>query len=217
MDTRSLILRSFSALLVVLALAPLALAQEGRRSGPGTGNPDIQLVPWKFVQGDTLVHDAPVTLYWIPGSTDESQRSPMLDSKPFLAAATRCVGFEIVMPDRTAMIQKLGLTGKIPAAAIVDREGKIVRTVEANDHSLSTLKVEKMLDEELATHDQTMYRQIMAASQAAAGGRNKEAIDLYTKIWDDRCLYPTAAAEARRGLKDLGVTVTETPKSAASH
>src|SRR5437763_499582 len=133
------IIRTLSAVaLVAIALAPAALAQEGRRSGPGTGNPDVQLVPWKFVQGDTLVHDAPVTLYWIPGSTDESQRSPMLDSKAFLAAATRCVGFQIVLPERAAMIQKLGLTGKIPAAAIVDREGKVVRTVEANDHSLST-------------------------------------------------------------------------------
>ncbi len=38
-----------------------------------------------------------------------------------------------------------------------------------------------------------------------------KSVDLYKKIWDDRCLYPLLGAEAQKALKGLGVIVTDTP------
>src|SRR5437764_10558683 len=106
MDLRhSLRLLCTAALAVILV--PTAFAQSSEtpvRHGPGTGNPDVQLVPWKYLQSDTLVHEAPVTLYWLPANSGQVTQSPLFDSKTLVTAATRCVGFEIVMPERTTAV-----------------------------------------------------------------------------------------------------------------
>src|SRR5689334_12293596 len=93
-------LRLLCTAALAVALVPSAFAQLGgdapvRRGGPGTGNPDVQLVPWKYLQSDTLVHDAAVTLYWLPANQGQVTQSSLLEDKTLLSAATRCVAFEI--------------------------------------------------------------------------------------------------------------------------
>ncbi|HEX3580793.1 MAG TPA: hypothetical protein VH087_03460 [Thermoanaerobaculia bacterium] len=200
---------------MAVALVPAAFAQRGEapvRHGPGTGNPDIQLVPWKYLQSDTLIHDGPVTLYWLPANQGQVTQSPLLDDKALLSAATRCVGFEIVMPERTTVIQNLGETGKLPAVLILDRQGKTLRKFENPNGELLTKNVELLLSSELDSRDQGMFRSMIAANQEATAGRTKNAIDLYKEIWDDRCLYPLAANDAKKALAELGVNVQEPPK-----
>lgn len=215
MDLKPFLHRFCTVALVVAASALPAAAQSPRRGGPGTGNPDVQLVPWRFLQSDALVHDAPVTLYWMPTSVEDT-RHPLHSSKVLLSSATRCVAFEIVPPERASAVQKLAGVGQAPAAFLVDRKGEVVRRLDHDGNGLLlTDKVERMLDEELSVRDQTMYRQMMAASQQATSGHKKEAIDLYQKIWDDRCLYPRAGTDAQHALKDLGVTVSEKPSPIA--
>jgi hypothetical protein len=68
-----------------------------------------------------------------------------------------------------------------------------------------------MLSDELNARDEAMYRDMRNAGEAARAGNNAAAIDLYKKIWDDRCLFPLAGTEAQRSLKALGVTVVEPP------
>lgn len=216
MDLRhSLRLLCTAALAVTLVPAAFAQRSEApvRRGGPGTGNPDVQLVPWKYLQGDTLVHDAPVTLYWLPANNGQVTQSPLLDDKDLLNAATRCVAFEIVMPERTAVIEKLGETGKVPAVLIIDREGKMLRKFENPNGELMTRDVEKLLTAELGGRDEAMFRSMISAGAEATAGRTQNAINIYQKIWDNRCLYPLAANEAKRALAELGVKVTDTPPS----
>lgn len=201
---------------LAVTLVPSAFAQRGDapvRRGPGTGNPDVQLVPWKYLQSDTLVHDAPVTLYWLPANNGQVTQSPLLDDKTLLNAATRCVAFEIVMPERATVLHNLGETGKVPAVLIIDREGKTLRKFENPNGELMTKDVEKLLSSELGSRDEAMFRSMIAASSEATAGRNQNAINMYKKIWDDRCLYPLAAKEAKRALADLGVKVDEAPKT----
>ena len=215
MDLRQPLRLLCTAALAVI-LVPAAFAQSSEapaRHGPGTGNPDIQLVPWKYIQSDTLVHDAPLTLYWLPANGGQITQSPLLGSKTLLSAATRCVGFEIVTPDRTNVIQALGETGKLPAALILDRSGKLLSKFEATNGELQTKDVEKLMTNELDARDQAMFRSMMAAGQEAVGDAKKDAIDRYKKIWDDRCLYPLAANEAKKALLGLGVNVDEKPKT----
>ena len=216
MDLRQPLRLLCTAALAVM-LVPSAFAQRGDapvRRGPGTGNPDVQIVPWKYLQSDVLVHDAPLTLYWLPANESQVTRSPLFDSKALLSAATRCVGFEIVMPERTTVIQNLGETGKAPAALVLDREGKLLHKFEATNAQLLTKDVERLITNELDARDQTMFRSMMAANQEATAGRNENAIKIYKRIWDDRCLYPLAANEAKKALADLGVKVTDTPPPA---
>jgi len=187
----------------LLALTFPAVAQHR----PGTGNPDEHRAPWKFAQDDALPHDHPITLIWIPSSLEQVEPSKLMTSEVMRVAATRCVDLVIVLPERAALVRKLGAEGKIPAAMIVDRKGDVVRRADGG-HAET---VERMLSDELNARDETMYRGMRDAGQAARAGNDAAAIDLYRKIWDDRCLFPLAGTEAQRSLKALGVTVVEPP------
>ncbi|HEV8433867.1 MAG TPA: hypothetical protein VGR95_10680, partial [Thermoanaerobaculia bacterium] len=94
--------------------------------------------------------------------------------------------------------------------------GRTLRKFENPNGELLTKDVEKLLTSELDARDQAMFRSMMAASQEATAGRNQNAINIYKKIWDDRCLYPLAANEAKRSLAQLGVNVQEPPKTTAT-
>lgn len=208
--------RRFAAVCCFLfALAAPLRAQFEREvrghSGPGTGNPDEHRVPWKFLsKGGDLV-TGPVVLYWLPASRDEMTRSSLLTSHPLLEAGARCVGFEIVVPDDAASIEKLNASGKLPLAVLIDSQGRVTRTVANVRGSLSTAAVERMLAEELGLRDEAVFRDLTEAKRRASAGEKEQSIALYKKIWDDRCLYPLIGTEAQRALKALGVIVRDTP------
>ncbi|MEA2569850.1 MAG: hypothetical protein QOI24_1851 [Acidobacteriota bacterium] len=204
------------AMLLLFPLATTTYAQsrgrddQPRRSGPGTGNPDEGHVPWKFVGGDVLQQQQPITLYWLPASLKEAEQSRLMLSRPLLMAAGRCVDLEIVLPERVAVIEKLGAAGKLPAALIVDRRGNVTRRAA----NVGVDAVERMLEQELSDRDDEMYSHLSEANHAVAAGNNASAISLYKSIWDDRCLFPLAGNDAQRALKTLGVTVDDTPPPA---
>lgn len=210
----SLVRRVAVASFIVFTLASSLLAQareERGHSGPGTGNPDEHLVPWKFLsKGGDLVK-APVVLYWLPATTDEMKRSSLLTSHPLLEASARCVGFEIVLPDDAISAEKLSATGKLPVAVLVDSQGRVTRSVTNVRGALSTAAVERMLAEELGARDEAVFRDLTEAKRRAREGEKEQSINLYKKIWDDRCLYPLIGNEAQRGLQALGVIVRDTP------
>jgi hypothetical protein len=204
------------ACLSLLVLASPLCAQSGRgggrgRSGPGTGNPDEHLVPWKFLQKSADLVNGPIVLYWLPASPEEIKRSPLLTSHVLLEATGRCVGLEIVVPDDGVTIEKLGATGKLPAAVLVDSQGSVIRTVNNLRGVLPASAVEQMLADELSARDDAVFRQLTEAKKRASTGEKEKSIDLYRKIWDDRCLYPLLGNEAQRALKELGVAVHNTP------
>jgi hypothetical protein len=205
------------AALVLLVLCPPAFAQsrnrggqQPRRDGPGTGNPEENLVPWKFIEKDVPPPKGPITLYWLPASIAETERSPLMTSLSLGEAALRCVDFQVVVPGSPA-IEKLEAVGKVPTALLADREGHILRRAENVRGVLRADEVERMLSSELAARDEAMYRQMKEASQQTSAGNKSAAIELYKKIWDDRCLFPLAGTEAQRALKNLGVVVQEPP------
>jgi hypothetical protein len=204
------------ACLSLLALVSPLCAQSGKgnrrgRSGPGTGNPEELLVPWKFLQKGADLVKGPVVLYWLPASMEETRRSPLLTAHVFVEATGRCVGLEIVAPDDVGTIEKLGATGKLPIAVLIDRQGSVIRVVDNLRGVLPASAVEQMLAGELSARDDAVYLQLTEAKRHAMMGEKEKAIDLYKKIWDDRCLYPLLGNEAQHALKDLGVIVRETP------
>ena len=197
---------------LLLFVPPLfAQRQGGGRSGPGTGNPDEHLVPWKYLPKNGELIKQPIVLYWLPASQDEVKRSSLLTSRALLEANERCVGLQIVVPDDAVTIEKLGATGKLPMAILTDAQGRVIRSVSGARGNLALSAVEQALAQELRTQDDVVFRQLTEARTAASNGDTKAAIDLYTKIWDNRCLYPLVGSEAQHRLKDLGVTVHETP------
>lgn|GEM_PF-595968 len=207
-------------LLVMIGLSAQGQVPRGgeaqRRGGPGTGNPDEHLVPWKFLDKGAPLTNAPIIgLYWLPTSREELQRSPLLTSRSLLEADLRCVSLLVVLPDDAATLEKLGATGKLPAAVLMNAQGVVIRRVENSRGVLRPAAVEQMVSDELGVRDEAMYHDMAEARKRAASGDKEVAIRLYQKIWDDRCLFPLAGTEAQRGLKALGVIVVEVPKPLA--
>jgi hypothetical protein len=152
-----------------------------------------------------------LVLYWLPASSEESENSPLLTSKALIRAADLCVSFEIVLPEDKTTIEKLGATGKLPAALLVGAQGNVLHRVEGVRGRLIPASVERMVTDELNARGETMYARITEAKKRATSGDKAGAIDLYKKLWDERCLFPLAGKEAQHALKDLGVTVVEPP------
>ncbi len=198
--------------LFLLLLAPAALPQSrGVRSGPGTGDPYERLVPWRFLEKGAPLVDAPLVLYWLPASAQETESSPLLNSKELVLATDRCLSFAIILPEDAGAIAKFGETGKLPAALLADAKGTVIRRVEGSHGRLTMPPIEKMVRDELNARGETMYARITEAKKRMSNGDKEGAIDLYKKLWDERCLFPVAGREAQHALKDLGVIVVEPP------
>jgi hypothetical protein len=202
-----------AVLLAFLIIAPSALAQSRpiRRSGPGTGDNLLHVVPWHFLTKGGPLATGPLVLYWLPASPNDVEDSPLQTSKVLIQDAVLCLGFEIVLPDDAVMLTKFAAAGKLPTALLVDAQGNVIRRVEAVRGKLNLVSVEKMVGDELNARGETMYARITEAKKRAASGDKDGSIDLYRKIWDERCFFPLAGEEAQHALKALGVTVVEPP------
>lgn len=201
-----------TTVILFLLLAPQALPQSrGVRQGPGTGDPYENLVPWRFLEKGSVFVNAPLVLYWLPASPQETETSPLLTSKELVQATDRCISFAVVLPADTAMIEKFGQTGKLPVVLLADAKGNVLGRVEGSRGRLTAPPVEKMVRDELNKRGDTMYARITEAKKRAANGDKEGAIDLYRKLWDERCLFPLAGREAQQALKGLGVIVVEPP------
>jgi hypothetical protein len=198
-----------------LLLIPLhAFAQSGReyvRQGPGTGDPYESLVPWHFLEKGGAFLDAPLVLYWLPASSKETERSPLLSSAELVRDADRCLSFEIVLPEDRVTIEKFAATGKLPMAILADAKGTVIRRVEGAAGRLAITSVERMVREEFNSRGDAMYARVIEAKKRVASGDKQGAIDLYRKLWDERCLAPAVGTEAQQSLKTLGVIVVEPP------
>jgi hypothetical protein len=86
---------------------------------------------------------------------------------------------------------------------MIDRDAKVIRT------AANVKEIEKMVSAEIAARDDAMFRVMSDAGRQERDGNSAAAIELYKKIWNDRCLFPLAGSEAQRALKRLGVTVSE--------
>ena len=198
-------MRKVMVCLFLAALASAAGAQSrGGRGRPGTGNPEEMFVPWKFLPKGADLVKGPLVVYWLPASLAEADHSPLRRSTALLEDTQRCVVLEIVAPDDAATIDKLGATGKLPMAVIMNEDGRVVRQI----NNTRPQAIEQMVAAELSARDDAVFRELAEAKKT-------KSVELYKKIWDDRCLYPLVGREAQRALKDLGVTVTEPPSTLA--
>src|SRR5579872_1366495 len=69
---------------LLLLVASTAAAQSRRPSRPGTGNPDEQIVPWKFLDKGAELVKAPIVVYWIPSSLKDIEYTPLYVSNVLL-------------------------------------------------------------------------------------------------------------------------------------
>ena len=145
------------AILAAVVIAPPARATCGGGGGGGMGGmmpssgtmtqPQVYFVPWKVLNpGDQPVKGA-LVLYWIPLSRDEIKRSDLLNSRPLTVYSSQCVGMQLIRPDDTPTIEKLGAAGKMPIAILADADGKRIAAIDGSALRLSA--VEKMVRDEV--------------------------------------------------------------------
>ena len=200
MTARLLAIALFTSLLATPMFAQRD--KPNRITAPGGIDPYDVESTWKFLQADPL-HEKALTVYWMPASLKDAERAAVMKSSELAKATTRCVDLEIVLPEHMPAIAKLIPAGTAPAAIMIDRDSKVVRS------AASPKEIEKMVHDELASRDDAMLHTMLEADRNVREGNSAAAIDLYRKIWNDRCLYTAAGAEAQRALKRLGVTVAE--------
>jgi hypothetical protein len=212
------ILRALFCISLMLLTTGQARAQSrrgggGRRrsSGPDEGSADEHLAPWKIVGKDAAVEKGSLSLYWLPASQKEMERSEARRSHALIGDSLRCVSLQVVLPENASTIELLGATGKLPTALLVNGQGTVIRRVENVRGHLPLASVERMVTDELAARDETMYHQMSEARARASAGDKDGAIDLYKTVWNDRCLFPLAGEESQRALKALNVEVHEVP------
>ncbi|HYM62297.1 MAG TPA: tetratricopeptide repeat protein [Thermoanaerobaculia bacterium] len=211
-----------TAIAVLILAAPLAEATCGGGGGggvggamprgpsrPGSGDPAFYSVPWKFLEIGAPPLKGPLILYWLPATREETQRSELQSSRQLSMNAAQCIGMQVILPDDKDMIEKLGATGKLPMAVLADGDGKVIQHVDNSRGALRVAAVEKMVRDELGVRDMAVYQELGDAKKNAAAGDKAAAIELYKKVWEQRCLFPRAAGDAQRALKDLGVTVKD--------
>ncbi len=169
----------------------------------------VSFVPWKVLApGDSPVR-APLTLFWIPASSSDFKHSELLFSRPLTAFASQCVAMQVIRSEDAAMIEKLGVTGALPAAVLVDGEGKQLGKV-ANDRGILRVSaVERLVRDHLRAREATLDAQLDDARKKNLAGDRDAAVSTYKAIWDQRCVAPRKAREAQRELKKLGIAVAD--------
>src|SRR5260370_13548113 len=113
--------------------------------------------------------------------------SPLLTARALLEQSVGCVALQVIVPKNAAVVEKLGVAGKLPIAVMIDRQGNIIRRAENARGVLRSAAVEQMVTDELRARNDSMYRDITEAKRRADAADNETPIRLSTTLWDDPC------------------------------
>ena len=171
----------------------------------------LTFVPWKILEPGSdpidVANGAPLVLFWIPASRDELRRSELLTSRELAGYAAQCIGLEIVRPDDDEMIERLGATGSVPAALLVDRDLHVVARTARDSDGLRASAVTRMMRDALRAQEDAAGSALDEARRKLDAGERDAAVALYTGVWQQRCLFPREGRDAQRALRKLGVPV----------
>jgi tetratricopeptide (TPR) repeat protein len=215
---RNLLLRLLAAALLVLLAMPAAYATCGGGGGGGMGGampggfgsmaPRAYVVPWKTLNAAEGALNAPYVVYWFPSTPDEMDRGDMNSSRLLTLYSAQCVGMQVVKPGDAETLAKWELTGKQPAALLV-QDGKAVDHVDAEKGRLNTRRVEDMVQKALGGVEKSLETQLADARKQATAGDKDGAVAAFQKVWEQRCLAPKQGRAAQKELRRLGVEVKD--------
>ena len=165
------------------------------------GDVRVSLVPWRVVEPQVVV-DSPLVLYWIPASSEELRRSPLLTSEELTLFSSRCVAMRVVRFTDSVRLTSLGVGPEVPLAVLTDREGKVLGRVEAEDGALQVVDVEELVRDELEKREANAdvlldrARELMDEDESAA-------LEMYGMVWEARCVCPRQARDAKRAMRKM--------------
>jgi tetratricopeptide (TPR) repeat protein len=156
------------------------------------------LRPGETVPGTSLV------LYWFPTSPAEAQASPLQTSRRLAVWAGECVGMAVVTTDNADVRERFHAASDAPLAVLAAADGSEVARVEANGGKLDTSAVEKVVSKALDDREDAAKAALDDAKAKAKAGDADAAAALYQQVYGERCLFPSLAKKAAKGLDALG-------------
>ncbi|HYO77399.1 MAG TPA: hypothetical protein VE010_13130 [Thermoanaerobaculia bacterium] len=182
-------------------LAAIAVLTAGAAT-LAAGESRLSLVPWRVLDLSTPV-DAPLVLFWIPASSEELRRSELLTSYDLTLFSSRCVAMRVVRFNDTSRLTSLEVGADVPTAVLTDRDGTILGRVGSEDGELPVTEVEELVAAELERREGDAESMLDRARDYADEGDREAALALYRRVWDERCVCPRQARDAKRALKKL--------------
>jgi hypothetical protein len=162
----------------------------------------VSLVPWKVVVSDDGL-DAPLTLFWIPASSEELRHSDLLTSTELTLFSSRCVAMRVVRFDDGARLARLKIGEELPVAVLVERGGRVIGRVDAEHGTLSVTKVEDLVRDEINQREGEAEASLDEAERRAESGETDAAMAIYGSLWEERCVCPRQGRDAKRAMKKI--------------
>jgi hypothetical protein len=166
------------------------------------GEAYVALVPWRVLEADGAV-DAPLALFWIPSSAEELRRSAMLTSDELTLFSSQCVAMRVVRSTDDARLASLGVESDLPAVVLANRAGEIIGRVDAEHGALSVADVEELVRDELDRRASETETMLDRARELAERSEVEAAVALYRSVWEERCVCPRQARDAKKALRKL--------------
>ncbi len=209
--------RSLSLLLTLVLTVSQTWATCGGGGGGGTGgmgggsgaggSSETYPVPWKVVSAADATQKSGLTVFWLPSSQQELEKSSLRFSRTLSSYATQCVSMGI-LDFHTPLGQKMASNVTPPLVVLATPDGSVVGKLEKNkDGRLNVTDVEKLLSSEMKKREDAIKEKMESAKNKAKAGDNKSAVEEYRAVYDQKCMFPGKAKDAAKELKKLGVTV----------
>lgn len=162
------------------------------------GSRHASFVPWKVLNPADAPPPAPLAVYWLPSTREELRRSELLVSDELTSFAELCVAMRVIRPDDYVRIDHFAPAEKLPLVLLVDEHGQpLERAAPRLDD------VEEMVRDAVNERSAAAEQMLDEAREKAAAGERDEAIEMYRKVWEQRCLCPRQGRDAARALKKL--------------
>lgn len=181
------------ALILLIAAGAIASPQE---------EDHLSLVPWKVLEpGETV--DAPLVLFWIPSSSDELRRSPLLTSEELTSYSSRCVAMRVVRWNDGARLATLKVAAQLPFVVLAEKDGRVIHSIENDAGAVRVFDVEQAVREALQQRSEDAESKLDEAQKLADQGDVDGALAIYREIWEERCVCPRQGRAAQKALKKL--------------
>jgi tetratricopeptide (TPR) repeat protein len=147
---------------------------------------------------------AALVLYWFPTSPNDAQASPLQTSRRLSVWAGECVGMALVTADNAELRERFHVAADAPLALVAGADGSEVARVEGSSGRLDSSAVEKAVSKVLDDREDAAKAALDDAKAKAKAGDADGAAALYQQVYGERCLFPSLAKKAAKGLDALG-------------
>jgi tetratricopeptide (TPR) repeat protein len=189
----------------------------GMNPGAGGGGTGVDMeaynVPWKIIGPADTTPDGALVVYWFPTSPENARSSEVRQSRFLTLSSGQCVGMALVRTDNAPLRTKFSAPQDQPVVVLASKDGTEVGRVAGENGVVKVEEVEGLVKKELSKREDAAKQTLDQAKEKVDAKDADGAAALYQQVYDQRCLLPSEAKKAAKGLKKLGKPVPEVESS----